>query len=113
MATKANLVIDQGTTYSVTINLSDENGDPLRLEGFRASSQLRKWYTSTNAVNFDCSINTADGSVTLALDANQTSILTPQRYVYDVQLYDPAANTISRVLEGIATVTPQSTKQVL
>jgi hypothetical protein len=113
MATKANLVIDQGTTYSVTINLTDENGDPLKLEGFRASSQLRKWYTSTNAVNFGCFINTADGSVTLELDSYQTSILSAQRYVYDVQLYDPAANTISRVLEGIATVTPQSTKQVL
>ena len=57
MATKANLVIDQGSTYSTTLNLTDENGDPLNLSGFTANSQIRKWYTSSNSTSFSTSIN--------------------------------------------------------
>jgi hypothetical protein len=111
MATKANLVIDQGTSYSTTLTLTDDNGDPLALNGFTANSQMRKWYTSVNpAAVFATSINTTSAVVTLSLTANQTSSLTAGRYVYDVELTDTYANTISRIVEGIVTVTPQVTR---
>ena len=42
MATKANLVIDQGATFSTDLNLTDDNGDILQLAGFHANSQIRK-----------------------------------------------------------------------
>lgn len=111
MATKANLVIDQGTTYSTTLTLTDDNGDPLSLTGFSANSQIRKWYSSLNAAaTFATSIDTATAVVTLSLTANQTSSLVAGRYVYDVELTDTYANTISRIVEGIVTVTPQVTR---
>jgi len=109
MATKANLVIDQGTTYTTDLNLTDENGDPLVLSGYSANSQIRKHYTSTNSVAFSVSINATAGVITLSLTANQTSDMTSGRYVYDVELAD-ASNTISRIVEGIVTVTPQVTR---
>jgi hypothetical protein len=109
MATKANLVIDQGSTFSTDLNLSDENGDILSLSGFTANSQIRKWYTSTNAAaTFTTSINVDSGSITLTLTANQTSNLVAGRYVYDVELND--GNEVSRIVEGIVTVTPQVTR---
>ena len=40
MATKANLVIDQGATYEVTLDLTDENGDILQLTGYSANAQM-------------------------------------------------------------------------
>ena len=46
MATKANIVIDQGTTFSTVINLADENGDAINLTGYSANSQIRKHYSS-------------------------------------------------------------------
>lgn len=110
MATKANLVIDQGTTFSVELNLTDDNGDVLNLEGFTANAQMRKWYTSSNATSFTTSVNTYYGVITLSLSANQTNILTAGRYVYDVELSDPVSNTVSRIVEGIVTVTPQCTR---
>lgn len=110
MATKANLVIDQGTTFSVDLNLTDDNGDVLNLDGFSANSQLRKWYTSTNSTPFATSINVASGQITLTLTANQTGSLTAGRYVYDVELTQNSTNAISRVVEGIVTVTPQVTR---
>lgn len=110
MATKANLVIDQGTTFSVELDLTDDNGDAINLDGFTANAQLRKWYTSSNATVFTTSVNTYSGQVVLSLSANQTGSLSAGRYVYDVELTETSSNAISRVVEGIVTVTPQVTR---
>jgi hypothetical protein len=109
MATKANLVIDQGSTFSVDLTLQDENGDPLNLLGYTANSQMRKWYTSINpAATFSTNVNTISGVITLSLDSSNTSGLVAGRYVYDVEIDN--GSTISRVVEGIVTVTPQVTR---
>lgn len=110
MSTKANLVIDQGSTFSVDLNLTDENGDVLGLVQYSATAQLRKWYTSVSYVSFTTNINAAAGIVTLSLTAEQTANLTAGRYVYDVELTENYTNTISRIIEGIVTVTPNVTR---
>jgi len=108
MATKANLVIDQGSTFSTDLTLNDENGDALNLAGYSANSQMRKWYTSSNATaTFTTNVDAA-GIITLSLTANQTGSITAGRYVYDVEIND--GSTTSRVVEGIITVTPQVTR---
>jgi hypothetical protein len=104
MASKANLIIDQGDTYSVTLNVTDDSDNVLDLAGYTVSSKMRKWYTSNTAVLFNCSTNVASGSVTLGLDANTTLGIAPGRYVYDVII--TKGNTVMRILEGLVTVTP-------
>ena len=109
MATKANLVIDQGSTFSTDLTLTDENGDVMALNGYTANSQIRKWYTSTTpAATFATSINVESGQITLNLTSNQTSNLVAGRYVYDVELV--SNSDVSRIVEGIITVTPQVTR---
>jgi hypothetical protein len=109
MATKANLVIDQGSTFSTDISLQDENGDPLVLNGYTANSQMRKWYTSLNPTAiFTTNVNASAGIITLSLTSNQTSNVSAGRYVYDVEIDN--GTVTSRVVEGIVTVTPQSTR---
>lgn len=109
MATKANLVIDQGSTFSTDLTLNDEYGDPLVLSGYTASSQIRKWYTSSiPAATFTTSINVESAAITLSLTATQTSALVSGRYVYDVEIN--SGNEVSRIVEGIVTVTPQVTR---
>lgn len=105
MASKTHLVIDQGTTYSTDLNLTDDNGDPLDLTGYSANSVIKKWYTSSTSIPFTTAINASAGVVTLYLSANQTSAIVPGRYVYDVDLTD-LSGAVSRVVEGIITVTP-------
>ena len=107
MSTKANLIIDAGTTFSTTLTLTDQNGDPLNLSGYTANSQLRRWYTSSNSVPFVTSINTSSATITLSLSANATANLYAGRYVYDVDINN--GTTVSRVVEGIVTVTPAVT----
>jgi hypothetical protein len=110
MATKANLVIDQGSTFSATLNLTDEFGNPLSLNGYTVRSQMRKWYTSLTAIDFNVTIDYLDGTITLELDDSITDSLTPGRYVYDVELTETSTHAISRVVEGIVTVTPNVTR---
>ena len=110
MATKANLVIDQGTTFSVELDLTDDNGDALYLEGFAANAQLRKWYTSVNSTSFATTVNNSSGQIILSLTSTQTGALAAGRYVYDVELTEISTNAVSRVVEGIVTVTPQVTR---
>lgn len=109
MATKANLVIDQGASYSTTIDMLDENGAAIDLSNYTGAAQLRKHYTSTTATSFTIALGGADGTLTISLTANATANLTAGRYVYDVEL---TSNTgvVSRVLEGIVTVTPNVTR---
>lgn len=108
MATKANIVIDQGTTFSTTINLTDDDDAPINLTGYLGRSKMKKHYSSSNSHTFTVSLGGNTGVLTLSLSATQTSNIVPGRYVYDVELVDPS-NVVSRIVEGIVTVTPEVT----
>ena len=109
MAIKANLIIDQGADYRTTINVTDSNDNPVNLLTYTGQSQIRKHYTSTTAYNFDVSANHANGAVILTMSSAVTSTIPAGRYVYDCELTDSVSGKISRIVEGIVTVTPQVT----
>jgi hypothetical protein len=111
MAAKADIVIDQGTTFNTILNLTDNVGDPLDLTGYTAEAQMRRWYTSSNSINFNVSIQTPanTGMIELSMDANTTANIIYGRYVYDVLAIDHTGN-VTRIVEGIVTVTPDVTR---
>jgi len=101
-----NLLLEQGTTFLVTIVLDDIYGNNYNLTNFLATSQMRKSYYSANAsAVFTTSINPTQGIITLSLDAPTTSNITSGRYVYDAVIVDQN-NNVTRVLEGIVDVSP-------
>lgn len=108
MAFKANIVIDQGSTFTTSIELTDADGEPVDLTGYTGTAQLRKHYTSSNAVSFGVAIANS-GIVALSLTANQTANIVAGRYVYDVEVTD-VGGLVSRIVEGIVTITPQVTR---
>jgi hypothetical protein len=109
MATKANITIDQGTTFSTTITLADEDNVLIDLTGYTANSQIRKHYSSSNSQSFSVTLGGIQGTMTLSLTSTQTSNLIAGRYVYDVELTS-SSNVVSRIVEGIVTVTPEVTR---
>ena len=109
MAIKANITVDQGADFETIINVTDDNGDIIDLTGYTANAQMRKHYTSSNATNFTVSVSAGNGTVTLALNANTSASLAAGRYVYDCELRS-GANVVTRLVEGIVTVTPQVTR---
>jgi len=109
MATKANLVIDQGATWNSTVTLTDPDGNFIDLSSYTGTAQMRKHYTSSTATAFVVQLGGANGTITLSLTANTTANVAAGRYLYDVELTD-SSGTISRVFEGTVTVNPNVTR---
>lgn len=106
MSTKSNIFIDQGTTFELAVALTDSSGSPIVTAGFSSNCSMQKDYQSANSIQISTSVS--NGQVVLSLTANASALIPAGRYVYDVKLYDFAGN-VYRVVEGIATVTPQVT----
>jgi len=109
VAIKANIVIDQGTDFETIINVTDENGDIVDLTGYTGAAQMRKHYTSSAQTAFGVTISNTYGTVTLTMNSATTDTISSGRYVYDCELRS-SANIVSRLLEGVVTVTPQVTR---
>lgn len=109
MALKANIVIDQGTDFATTIDVTDEDGNVVNLQDFTGAAQMRKHYTSTTAYDFSVSVSADLGQVTLSMNAATTNAIAAGRYVYDCELTDDNG-TVSRLIEGVVTVTPGVTR---
>lgn len=109
MATRVNIVIDQGTDFETSVELTDTNGAQLDLTGMTAASQIRKHHTSSNSTAFSTTLANSTGTLILSLNNAVTSALSAGRFVYDVELTDSTSKK-SRILEGIVTVTPEVTR---
>lgn len=110
MATQANIFIDQGANYSNIVTVSGTNGSALDLTGYTVASQMRKSYTSSTAYSLNATVyNAAAGQVRMTLSAAQSEAITPGRYLYDLEIASPSGAK-TRVVEGVATVTPQITQ---
>lgn len=114
MAEYAELYIDQGTDFSTTINLNDDDTNlPQSLAGYNVASQLKRSLLSVNAAaSFNCSVtDAANGEITITMDAANTSNLKAGNYFYDVRLIDGySGGTKSRLIEGVVYVTPAITR---
>lgn len=111
MAGYAELTIDQGSNFDVSMSLIGDDGVPINLSGCVVRGQMRKAYTSANpTANFICTISDAvGGNVDIGLSASTTANIRFGRYVFDIEYVD-TFNTTTRVVEGIATVTPEVTR---
>ena len=112
MAAYVELYLDQGTTFYNVINLTDDvTNTPINVSNYLITSQLRRSYYSANAsANLTCVITDAsNGEITLSMTPANTANLKPGRYLFDVKTTD-RDNVVSRVLEGIITVTPSVSK---
>ena len=110
MAAIANLYVDQGTTFSTSVLVTNDDGSAFDLTGYTVAAQIRKSYSSSTAVDFTATVTdpSTAGQINLKLTATQTGTLEEGRYVYDVEV--TSGVTVTRVIEGLVTVSPQVTK---
>jgi hypothetical protein len=110
MATYSDIFIDQGSTFTMTIDVPDANGLPFNLSGYTARGQIRKTYASETAVNFVTNItNPESGKVNISLTASQTRAFKPSRYVYDIEIYNTQGRVL-RIREGQVEISPATTR---
>jgi hypothetical protein len=110
MAILANIFIDQGTDFSITVDVTDSSGDILDMTNYTSAGQIRKTYSSsTVSATFNTTITASSGQVTLSLNDSVTTGLEAGRYVYDLNITSAGGQT-TRVVEGQAIVTPGVTR---
>jgi hypothetical protein len=110
MATISNLVIDQGTTFSSIITLTNQDGTSMNLTNYSVKSQFRKSYQSSSSTSFTASIYDAlTGRIRLQLLPSDTTNIRAGRYLYDIELTSVTGEKF-RALEGLVIITPEITK---
>ena len=109
MATKQNIVVDQGTNFELVVDITNLSNVSWNLANFTGRSAIKKFAAqSSNTTHFNVEIDANDATVTLSLTPNLTSNVVSGRYMYDVEIYD--GDTVYRILEGMITITPEITK---
>ena len=107
-----NITIDQGSDYSQTFTVYSSPSATTKLgldANHHANAQMRKSSLHTDsALTFNTSISIADDTITLKANNIITSGVKSGRYLYEIVVTDNNGSLPikTRVLEGIATVTP-------
>ena len=110
MAIYSNLTIDQGSTFTGIIDVTDASDNVLNLTGYSVAGQMRKTYDSSAKTDFTATVQSAgSGKVKITLTAAQTNALVAGRYVYDVEITS-GEGIVTRVVEGQIEVTPGVTR---
>jgi|SRR6056300_458353 len=113
MAATANLIIEQGATFTSDVTIRSVDGGVFDLSGYSASAKMALGYASTRTrttINTSINSDPTTGIITLSLSPTETSNLeAPARYVYDVELLKASDNSVIRVIQGIITVSPNVT----
>lgn len=108
----AELRMDQGCTFSLTITVAnDSTNASVNIANASFASQMRKSHWSTNAsANLVCTVSDgSNGRLLLSLAPGNTRNIRAGRYVYDVEMTD-YTGAVTRVLEGIMDVYPEVTR---
>lgn len=113
MAGLYNIRCDQGATLALQCIYKDAEGDLVNLTGYTARLQVRATHQSTTALlaltdGSGLTLGGAAGTIDIEASAGQTTSLKPGTYVYDLELVTGA--TVTRLLEGAFTVTPEVTR---
>jgi hypothetical protein len=104
------LLIEQGSTFSTTVNVEDTVGAAINLFGYSASSQMRKsYYSTSNTIITSTITGNANGEITLSMTAANTANLIPGRSVFDLIITSPT-NVVTRVIEGVIVISPGVTR---
>lgn len=109
MASYAELIVDQGSSFSTILTLNDDTtNQPINVSGYSINANIKKSYYSTNnTAVFSSTINDPEnGNVTISLSSTASANIKAGRYVYDVKVTSPG-NIVTRIVEGIVTVTPR------
>ena len=105
------IIIDQGSDFALQVQVEQE-GSYVALSIHSARAQLRPTPTSnTLTATFTCTItDAANGIIKLDLTNATTANIAAGKYYYDLELVNSSSNTVSRLLQGVARVTPEVTR---
>lgn len=114
-AAKYDLEIDQGSSFSIAITVSDENG-ARNLGSFAPRAQMRPAVDSPDADKVDFTFDQtgmASGIIVMQLAHDVSAAMQAGAYVYDLEIFTGSAGnetSVTRLMQGNVTVNPEVTK---
>lgn len=114
-----NLVCDQGSTFTTSLEWQDGAGSPIDLTGYSARMQVRTEWADDEGPATDPVLDLTDadaitlggalGTVVVTVDDAATEAIPYGRYVYDLELVD-VDGVVTRLVQGRFTVRPEVTR---
>lgn len=111
-----NTTMDQGSMWYLQVTCNDPNGNPINLSGLTAKMQLRSLPDDPNialtlsSANGDIIIQGAQGIVKITATSAQTVNVSAGPYYYDLELTNPANNSVIRVIQGQIVMSAEVTR---
>lgn len=113
MAGEYNYTIEQGATFSLSMQWKDDTGQVISLQGYTAKMQIRtkdfsktllkELSTANGKINID-----VNNVININLSATDTTAMAAGIYNYDLELTSQAL--VVRLIEGEVTVSAEVTK---
>lgn len=109
---KVNFTCPQGSTFTRTLTYK-VNDAPVNLAGYNARLQVREYHYSDDFIasltdNSGITMGGSAGTITISMSASATEGFVPGDYVYDLEIV--TGGTVTRLIEGKFTVTPEVTR---
>ena len=108
-----NITIEQSSDYASSFTITNPDGTPFNINQNEAFAVLRKPPDRQHAISgvtseyiFTTAIDPDDGQIILTMNNTLTSTIPAGRYYYDIVIVDITDGYRSRVIQGMATVTP-------
>lgn len=110
MATRYDLEIDAGATYTDQVEFRDSAGALVNLTGYTAAMKIRPTAESSTVSlslthSAGIALGGAAGTVTITITPAQTTALDSGNFVYDLKVTS-AGGVATRLVEGTVTVSP-------
>lgn len=110
MADRVDVIIDQGSTFSLPIQIFQSTGICFDLSDYSVEGKIRHNFAdATPSASFTTQITSpTEGKLVAQLGRTVTAGLVADKYWYDIEITSGSITT--RIVEGRATVSPEVTK---
>ena len=107
MASIVNLFVDQGSDYTLTLTVKDDNGNATDLTGYTVEAYFQKWTGSNKVHKFTPTVTDAtNGKLQIKLLGSESDDIASGRYNYDVVINNSDNDITRRVIQGQVTLNP-------
>jgi len=111
MTTNANLYVDQGIDFAITIDLFDVDGQEFEIVDQEFKCEVRKVFSTSIIFEASIEVNFDDNdenNIDLLIPGSLTENESPGKYQYDIIMY--RGNSRTKILEGILFLLPTITR---
>ncbi len=105
-----NISIEQGSTWSLRLEIDSEPGVDKNMTGYTVASKIGKSYYDPAPISMNFQyINQSEGRFNISLSAAQTNALdAAHEYIYDVEITS-STGVVTRMIQGRASISPSIT----